>query len=116
MRAFAEQMVRDHSALNDKALALVKKLGVTAPDDPTSKSLVEIEGEKRADRSKLSGHAFDAAYAANEVAYYKMVDNALEQTLIPDAQNGELKSLLQTGLKLFQMHEQHAEQLVAELK
>ena len=45
-----------------------------------------------------------------------MVDNALEQTLIPDAQNAELKSLLQTGLKLFQMHEQHAEQLVADLK
>jgi putative membrane protein len=45
-----------------------------------------------------------------------MVDNALEQTLIPDAQNAELKTLLQTGLKLFQMHEQHAEQLVAGLK
>ena len=116
VREFAEEMVRDHSAVNDKALALVKKLGVTPQDNPTSKSLAEIEGEKRADQAKLSGHAFDVAYAANEVAYHKMVDNALEQTLIPDAQNAELKSLLQTGLKLFQMHEQHAEQLVADLK
>ena len=116
VREFAEEMVRDHSAVNDKALALVKKLGVTPQDNPTSKSLAEIEGEKRADQAKLSGHAFDVAYAANEVAYHKMVDNALEQTLIPDAQNAELKSLLQTGLKLFQMQEQHAEQLVADLK
>jgi putative membrane protein len=116
VREFAEEMVRDHGAVNDKALALVKKLGVTPQDNPTSQSLAEIEGEKRADQAKLSGHAFDVAYAANEVAYHRMVDNALEQTLIPDARNGELKSLLQTGLKLFQMHEQHAEQLVADLK
>jgi putative membrane protein len=45
-----------------------------------------------------------------------MIDNALEQTRTPDAQDAELKSLLQTELKLFQMHEQHAEQLVSDLK
>jgi putative membrane protein len=36
--------------------------------------------------------------------------------LIPDAQNGELKSLLETGLKLFKEHQQHAEHLVGQLK
>ena len=29
VRAFAETMVRDHAAVNDQALALVKKLGIT---------------------------------------------------------------------------------------
>ena len=29
VRAFAEEMVRDHTAVNDQALALAKKLGVT---------------------------------------------------------------------------------------
>ncbi len=116
VREFAEEMERDHTAVNDKALALVKKLGVTPQDNPTSQSMSEIETEKRDGYAKLSGHAFDVAYAANEVAYHKMVNGALQQTLIPDAQNAELKSLLQTGLKLFQMHEQHAEQLVAALK
>ncbi len=116
VREFAQEMVRDHQAVNDKALALVKKLGVTPQDNPTSESLEAAAKQKLADYGKLSGHGFDVAYANNEVAYHKMVDNALEQTLIPDAQNAELKSLLQTGLKLFQMHEQHAEQLVAALK
>ena len=32
-------------------------------------------------------------------------------TLIPDADNAELKSLLQTGLELFQQHQAHAEHL-----
>ena len=32
VREFAGDMVRDHKAVNDKALALVKKLGVTPED------------------------------------------------------------------------------------
>jgi len=58
---------------------------------------------------------FDLACAKNEVAYHQTVNGALANTLIPDAHNPELKSLLETGLKLFQMHEQHAEQMVAAL-
>lgn len=116
VREFAQEMVRDHQAVNDKALALVKKLGVTPQDNPTSESLEAAAKQKLADYGKLSGHAFDVAYAANEVAYHQTVNGALASTLIPDAKNAELKSLLETGLKLFQEHEQHAEHLVAALK
>jgi putative membrane protein len=66
--------------------------------------------------AKLKGADFDKAYVANEVAYHKAVDGALETLLIPSASNAELKSLLQTGLKIFQGHEQHAEHVAAELK
>ncbi len=72
--------------------------------------------EKQAELSKLSGAGYDRAYAANEVAYHKTVNGALETLLIPSASNAELKSLLETGLKIFQGHEQHAEQVVADLK
>jgi putative membrane protein len=116
VRTFAEEMVRDHQAVNDKALALVKKLHVTPQDNPTSQALTAAANRKLHDYAALSGHAFDVAYADNEVAYHKTVNGALASTLIPDAQNAELKSLLQTGLKLFQMHEQHAEQVAAALK
>jgi putative membrane protein len=116
VREFAQEMVRDHTAVNDKALALVKKLGVTPQDNPTSESLSAAAKQKLADYAKLRGHAFDVAYAKNEVAYHQTVNGALESTLIPDAQNAELKSLLQTGLKLFKEHQEHASHLVAELK
>lgn len=35
---------------------------------------------------------------------------------IPSSQNAKLKSLLETGLKLFQGHERHAEHVAAGLK
>ena len=116
VRAFAENMVKDHTAVNKQALALVKKLKVTPQDNPTSQALAKQAKAKRDELAKLKGAAFDKAYVDNEVAYHKTLDNALETTLIPSASNAELKSLLETGLKIFQGHEQHAEHVDAMLK
>ncbi len=116
VRAFAQDMVRDHKAVNEKALALVKKLRVTPEDSDTSKGLVAQANAKQAELQKLNGAAFDRAYAANEVAYHKTVNGALENALIPAANNAELKALLSTGLKIFQEHEQHAEHVVQDLQ
>jgi putative membrane protein len=116
VRAFADDMVKDHAAVNKQALALVKKLNVTPQDNATSQALSKQAAAKRTELAKLSGAAFDKAYVDNEVAFHKTVNNALETQLIPSAQNGELKSLLQTGLKIFQGHEQHAEHVDATLK
>ena len=116
VKAFAEDMVRDHEAVNKQALDLVKKLKVTPEDNDTSKTLSKQAADKFAELGKLKGADYDKAYVANEVAYHKAVNGALETLLIPSAGNAELKSLLQTGLKIFQGHQQHAEHLAATLK
>jgi|SRR5689334_12433385 len=116
VRAFAQDMVRDHKAVNEKALALVKKLNVKPQDNDTSKALLAQAKQKQAELQKLDGAAFDRAYATNEVAYHKTVNGALESTLIPGASNDELKALLTAGLKIFQGHQQHAEHVAQDLK
>jgi putative membrane protein len=116
VRSFAEDMLRDHEAVNKQALDLVKKLKVTPQDNDTSKALSKAAADKKAQLAKLDGAAFDKAYVDNEVAFHKTVNGALEKTLIPSANNAELKSLLQTGLKVFQGHQQHAEHVAAALK
>ena len=116
VRSFAQQMVRDHEAVNGKALALVKKLHVTPEANPTSTSLTKGADAARARLAKLSGASFDRAYIDNEIAFHKTVNGALESTLIPSAKNGELKSLLETGLTLFREHQHHAEQVAKEVK
>jgi putative membrane protein len=114
--AFANEMVRDHTAVNDKALALVKRLGVTPEPNPTSAGLQSQADAERGTLAKLSGAAFDKAYVDNEVAYHRTVNGALKLTLIPDSKNADLKALLTTGLKLFTEHQMHAEHLAGELK
>lgn len=114
--AFAESMLRDHEAVNTQALDLVKKLNVTPEDNETSQALSKAATAERDKLAKLEGAAFDKAYVDNEVAYHKQVNGALADLLIPSAQNAELKGLLETGLKLFQGHQQHAEHVAAALK
>jgi putative membrane protein len=115
-RQFASEMVRDHAAVNDKALALVKELKVTPEDNATSKALNKAADEEMKKLAALNGAAFDKAYVANEIAYHKTVNGALKSTLIPSADNAQLKSLLETGLTLFSEHQHHAEHLAAEMK
>jgi putative membrane protein len=110
---FANQMARDHKAVNDQALALLEKLKVTPEDNPTSQALSDAAEAKGAELAELEGAAFDAAYVANEVAYHQTVNDALKTTLIPAAHNAELKSLLETGLVLFTEHQGHAEHLAS---
>lgn len=116
VRGFAQSMLDDHQAVNDQALALVKKLGVTPEDNPTSQALTAAAQAEQAKLADLDGAEFDRAYIDNEVAFHKQVLEALDTTLIPSTQNAELKSLLETGYKLFQGHEQHAEHVAEALK
>jgi putative membrane protein len=116
VRAFAELMARDHAAVNDQAVALVTRLGVAPEANPTSTALTEAAAATHDRLETLEGAAFDAAYVANEVAFHRTVNTALAGTLIPHADNVELKALLETGLSLFQSHQAHAEHLASSVR
>ncbi len=113
---FANQMAADHKAVNDQALALVEKLGVTPEDNPTSQALSQAAADKLAELEQLEGAAFDKAYIDNEVAFHATVNEALSTLLIPSAQNADLKALLETGLTLFTEHQHHAEMVAADFQ
>lgn len=116
VRAFAETMLRDHEAVNDKALALLKKLKVAPADNATSQALSAQAKATETRLAGLDGKAFERAYVDNEVAFHRTVNAALKSSLIPAADNGELKALLETGLTLFGEHQAHAEHLATSLK
>jgi putative membrane protein len=116
VREFAMEMLKDHKAVNDKALALVKKLGVTPQDNDTSRTLAAQAETKREELKHLSGAAFDRAYAENELAYHSFVNTAVDTLLIPSSSNDELRALLKVGLKIFRGHQQHAEHMVQKLE
>ena len=116
VKSFAELMVTDHNAVNRAATELVTKLKVTPQDNPTSQSL-KAGGEKNLAALKgLDGPALDKAYVDHEVAYHQQVLDALDKTLIPNAQNAELKALLVKTRPAFVAHLEHAKQLQSKLE
>lgn len=116
VQAFAERMVTDHSAVNEQAAALVKKLNVTPAESETGKSLKANADKTLASLKALKGNAFDKAYVSNEVAYHQTVLDALDNTLIPNAKNDQLKALLVKVRPAFVAHLEHARHIQASLK
>lgn len=116
VKAFASQMVTDHTGVNKQASALVKKLNVTPEDSDTSKSLKKGGADTIAKLKDLKGKEFDKAYVDNEVSYHQTVLDALDKTLIPSAKNEELKALLVKVRPAFVAHLDHAKQIQTSLK
>ena len=115
VKAFGKQMVTDHSGSNKQATALAKKLMVTPEDNATSKSLKE-GGDKNLKRLKtLKGKEFDKAYVDQEVAYHQAVLDAIDKTLIPNAKNAELKTLIEKTRPVIDAHLQHAKMMQGKL-
>ena len=115
VKAFGKQMVTDHSGVNKQAVALVTKLKVKPEDNPTSESLKKGGEDNVKNLKTLSGAAFDKAYVDHEVAYHQQVIDALDKTLVPNAQNAELKALLVKVRPAFVAHLEHAKHLQSEL-
>lgn len=115
VRQFAETMITDHTAVNESAGELVTRLGVTPVASDVSRSLEEQAEQTRAMLGTKSGIEFDRAYIDNEVAYHRAVLSALDDLLIPGAQNAELRETLVSVRPAFVAHLQHAESLQTSL-
>ena len=116
VKKFAQLMVTDHTGVNKQAVDLATKLKVTPEDNPTSKSLKSGGDENLNTLKGLKGAAFDKAYVDHEVAYHQAVLDAVDKTLIPGAQNAELKALLVKVRPAFVAHLEHAKHIQASLK
>jgi putative membrane protein len=115
VRDFAQLMITDHTGVNQAASDLVKKLKVTPEDNPTAQSLKKGGDVNLAKLKTLKGQEFDRAYVAHEVAYHQAVLDALDDTLIPNAKNAELKGLMVKVRPAFVAHLEHARQLQSKL-
>ncbi len=116
VKEFADQMISDHNALHKSVAGLAKKLNVTPQESDTSKQLKQQAAEEAKKLNGLSGAAFDREYASHEIAFHKAVIDAATTTLLPNAQNPELKAALQSAAPLLQGHMEHAQHLQQSLQ
>lgn len=115
VRAFAQTMIRDHSAVNEAAAGLIAELDVVPQDNTLSQSLVDGAAKTRSKLASLSGAEFDCAYAENELGYHQVVNKTVAQVFLPTVTVEPLHDLLADALETFKVHEAHAETMVSGL-
>jgi len=106
VKSFAQMMIKDHGAANQKLAALAHKLDLVVPDDATlmdqaKKKILEMRDE-----------SFDKAYAANQV---KAHEDTIElfQKEVESSDKAELKDFAKQTLPKLQEHLKMAKELQA---
>ncbi len=115
IKEFAETMIRDHTAVNNQALALLQKLEAAPQDNFLSRQLNAQAEKIVAELSALNGADFDRRYAENELGYHQAVNGLVSGSFIPNIENSEVKALFIQGLAIFKAHENHAEKMMKTL-
>src|SRR5438105_3408133 len=115
VKAFAQQMITDHTGVNKQATELVTRLKVKPEENDTSRSIKQGGDDNLAKLKNLKGAEFDRAYVDHEVTYHQTVIDALDKTLVPNAKNEELKALLIKVRPAFVAHLEHARILQAKM-
>lgn len=116
VKAFAERMVKDHRDMDEQ----MGKLAVRQKLNPTPGEISETlkaRGSEAMEDLKIApkGPIFDKEYMAGQVRAHEEVLELLNNQLIPEAKNPELKNLLQKSARQVESHLDHARKLHEEI-
>jgi putative membrane protein len=109
VKEFAQRMVRDHGAADDRLSTLVKADGIMLPD--------KLDEEHKAMRTRLeqsSGAQFDHAYIQGQIVDHQKTAQLLEYE-IGSGENAELKGFASEILPVVLDHLRMAQTIAAEM-
>src|SRR5690606_11694602 len=111
VKKFAEQMHKEHDAMNKELMQLNNKLGI--PDDRSERSvLIKKKNQLTLKRlNEKTGNEFDEVYIEDQVMMHKLALETLEHSLIPSAEDTQLKALLRKSHEKIASHLKHAQAL-----
>jgi len=103
VRDFGKRMMRDHHSLRQQGQDLAKKLNVTPEAPANDDSKASYDKTMSMLNGAAKGKDFDKAYIDNEVTYHQAVLQTAT-TAMNQAQNAELKNLIQKAAPAIQAH------------
>ncbi|WP_249583124.1 DUF4142 domain-containing protein [Pseudomonas viridiflava] len=106
VKAFAQKMVVDHTAANEKLSSIAKSKNLEVSDDPM------LMDQAKALILEMREKSFDQAYANNQVMAHEQTIKLFKE----EAENGkdpELKAFAKATLPTLEVHLEHAKKLAA---
>jgi putative membrane protein len=111
VKDFANTMINAHEQNDQDERALLKKIRLNPADSTASENLEASAKTDMANLKRMKGADFDHAYIDGQVTMHQTVLNSLDNTLIPSAQNPDLKAMLQKTRGAVAEHLEHAKSL-----
>jgi putative membrane protein len=112
VKRLAAMMIEDHSVADHKAMALSKKLNGPTPSATRSSLESDAQNNTTILESK-TGAEFDKGYVDTQVKEHQAVLDVIDQQLLPNAKDADVKTFV-TGVRAkVAMHLHHAQELQA---
>lgn len=116
VKNFAAMMITQHKDMETKGKALAAKAKITPADNDASNSLKSDVQSTISSLKTQKGKDFDKAYMEAQVKAHRDVLNLFDNKLLPNAQNGDLKTLLTDGRSHVAAHLAKAEEIQKKLE
>lgn len=113
--SYANHIVSDHQAMNKQVATLAARLGAKPEGNVISASMQTGANATMSSLKDLNGKEFEKAYMDQQVTMHESVLNTLNNTLLPNAKDQELKSMLEASRPKLEGHLAHAKQLQEKL-
>ncbi len=115
VKGFAAMMITQHRDMETKGKALAAKAKITPADNDAATSLKSDVASVVSSLKTQKGKDFDKAYIESQVKAHRDVLNLFDNKLLPNAQNGELKTLLTDARSHVAAHLAKAEEIQTKL-
>jgi putative membrane protein len=111
VKKFAAMMVSDHGGAKQKQAKLVTKLKLKPADSPLATQLKTDTTSALSTLKTTAAPDFDRAYMGAQVDGHKKVLDTINNELIPNAKNAELKALLEEMRPTVEAHLKQAQEI-----
>lgn len=115
VKNFAAMMITQHRDMETKGKALATKAKITPADNEASTTLKNDVASTVTNLKTQKGKDFDKAYMEAQVKAHRDVLNMIDNKLLPSAQNGELKTMLNDARTHVATHLAKAEEIQQKL-
>ena len=115
VKKLAAMMQKDHTAADDKALSMGKRDRIELTPSKASAELESGANDNTQMLKGASGADFDKGYVDTQVKEHQDVLDTIDQKLVPNAKNADLRTYLAEVRTKVAMHLQHAKDLQAQL-
>lgn len=116
VKAFGETMIGDHTKSSQQLEALETKHGIARQDNATSQQMnTEYRSVTAGQLIDADAAQFDRTYMNAQVQMHQNLLQQLDASLIPNAQNAELKTFLQDVRSAAAAHLKKAQEIQAKL-
>jgi putative membrane protein len=116
VKQFAQRMVDDHTRMEQEMSQLLQSKGVTPQDNAQSTQMKQAAQSAIQQMEGMTGRQLDSAYVAFQVQAHQATLQALETMLIPNAQDPQVKALLEKARPAVAQHLADAQKLQGSIR